>query len=889
MLQITSYFINSYHGFRIETSTEVDSTTPDAILGFYSAQNGDTQAVIELKAPKYSLDKKQKRAGRDYGTPVEQAFSYVSKYDRCKWVIVSNMIETRLYKVGRSQEYFEVFYIDELDKEVEFKKFHLLLYQENLIQKVGQSSTFKLSERTKEHVQDISVKFYNLYKDVRIRLFEELQKSNPNTDKELLVEKAQKFLDRIIFICFCENLGLLPNDLLHQAIQRGKNSFSDSDYIIWEEIKGVFRAIDKGSEKHNIPAYDGGLFAFDEILDNLSIQNNFFDAVYEISAFDFGTDLDVNILGHIFEQSIADIETLKADLQKGEYDAQQSRRKKEGIYYTPGYITKYIVDNSLGKYLEDIRKKLGEDNLPDIDLAATAQVEGKYRKQLREFYQSYEKRLKQVKVLDPACGSGAFLNQAFDFLLNEYRWINKKLSELEKNQMSVFDYDLVQRSVLQDNLYGVDINEESVEITKLSLWLKTADSKKALPYLDDNIKCGNSLIDDIEVGGNKCFYWNDEFPEIMGNGGFDVVIGNPPYVFAREKICEEEKSYYYENYETVKYQINTYILFIERAVKLMKHNGYLGFIVPDAWLRVESASSLRKYLLQNTHLEKIIRIRGEIFDNVGVESSILILNKAKNNKPTIVNPDFPNANYSDIDQNQWLNNKGYEFDLYSDRNTTQLINKIELSSLALDSISFIKAGLQAYEKGKGDPKQNAEDVKKRPYDYTYKHDENTYKYLEGRDIGRYSYKWNGQWLRYGKWLAAPRSFELFSSPRILVREIPSYPPRAMVATYIEEIYLNNRSIINILQKEGGPDLKYILGVLNSKLLSYYHWNKSVKAQRDLFPKVTLNDLRKFPIQQASFLKTNEMIVLVSELLELKKKETEIKKESFIDILNKYST
>jgi len=142
-----------------EVSTEIDATTPDGILGFYSANESTTQAVIELKSPRISLDKKQNRAGKDYGTPVDQAFGYASKYDRCSWVIVSNMNEIRLYKVGRSQEYYESFFINDLDNIDEFKKFHLLLCKENLIRKEGQSTTFSLSEKTKEHIQDISVSF----------------------------------------------------------------------------------------------------------------------------------------------------------------------------------------------------------------------------------------------------------------------------------------------------------------------------------------------------------------------------------------------------------------------------------------------------------------------------------------------------------------------------------------------------------------------------------------------------------------------------------------------------------------------------------------------------------------------------------------------------------
>jgi len=874
----------------IEVSTEVDATTPDGILGFYTADESITQVVIELKSPRVSLDKKQNRAGKDYGTPVDQAFSYASKYDRCSWVIVSNMNEIRLYKVGRSQEYYESFFIDDLDNIDEFKKFHLLLCKENLIRKEGQSPTFSLSEKTKEHIQDISVSFYNLYKNIRIQLYEELKASNPEIDNAILVEKAQKFLDRIIFICFCEDLGLLPNNLLHHAIQRGKDSFSNNEYVIWQEIRGVFAAIDGGSTKHDIPAYNGGLFAFDEMLDNLSIKNNFFETIYEISAYDFGTDLDVNILGHIFEQSISDIEELKADVQNEDYDPQKSRRKKDGIFYTPSYITRYIVENSLGKYLEDIRKSLGEDDLPDIEAATTAQLEGRYKKKLLQFYRDYEEKLQKVKVLDPACGSGAFLNQAFDFLLEEYRWTHGKIAELGEGQISIFDSDSYQRSVLQNNLYGVDLNEESVEITKLSLWLKTADSRNALPYLDNNIKCGNSLIDDSEVAGDKAFRWEEEFPKIMVGGGFDVVIGNPPYIYAREKISDIDKDYYYKHYKTLKYQINTYVLFIEKAMQLIKQNGYLGYIVPDAWLRIDSVSNLRKYLLEHAQLKNVLRIRGQTFENVGVESSVFTLQNKKSNEITSVNSNFPISKGYIINQDKWLDNKNYEIDLYGENGVSSLLIKIEASSIILEKIALIKAGLKAYEKGKGEPKQTIEDVKSRPYDYKYKYDDDTYKYLEGKDIGRYAIKWGGQWLKYGSCLAAPRLFNLFSSPRILIREIPSAPPRSVVANYLEDTYLNNMSIINILQNdenEENVDLKYILGILNSKLISFYHWHKSVKAQRDLFPKITLYDLRKFPIVKASTDKRNILIKYVNNIIELKGKEAMMSKSNFMKVALKY--
>ncbi len=718
----------------IEVSTEVDATTPDGILGFYTAEDSSTQVVIELKSPKVSLDKKQHRAGKDYGTPVEQAFSYVSKYDHCSWVIVSNMNEIRIYKLGRSQEYYESFFIDDLDQEDEFKKFHLLLCKENFIQKDGDSETYKLNERTKERIQDISVSFYNLYKDVRIKLFEELKLSNPDYSHALLVEKAQKFLDRIIFICFCEDLGLLPNDLLHQAIQRGKNSFSDSEYLIWEEIKGVFRAIDKGSEKHNITAYDGGLFAFDEVLDNLAIRNDFFEAVYDISAYDFGTDLDVNILGHIFEQSIADIEELKSDVQKEEYDPQKSRRKKEGIYYTPNYITKYIVENSLGKYLEDIRKELGEDDLPDLESATNVQTEGRYRKRILKFYQYYEERVKQVKVLDPACGSGAFLNQAFDFLLDEYKEIHKRISDLVEGQTTIFDSDTYQREVLQDNLYGVDINEESVEITKLSLWLKTADSRKALPYLDDNIKCGNSLINDPEVAGDKAFDWNIEFPEIMERGGFDVVIGNPPYV--RQEQLHDFKDYLSIKYNAYNNSADIYCYFIEKGITLVKENGYFSYIVSSKFTRTKYGEPLRSFLLYY----QVEEYRGfdseKVFAGVTVDPCILTVKKKTPHSDHLVK-----YNMTEVVPQKQLNPEIWSFITIEQ---WELMKKLEAKGLPLKSWDInITRGVLT---GLHDVFVIDETKKQELLEQDPANEEIIKPILRGRDIKRYEYNFNNKYL-----------------------------------------------------------------------------------------------------------------------------------------------
>ncbi len=868
----------------IETSTEIDATTPDAILGFYSPVSNETQAVIELKAPKVSLDKKQMRAGKNYGTPIEQAFSYISKYDRCKWVIVSNMIEIRLYKVGRSQDYYEAFYIDELDNEEEFKKFHLLISRNNLLGKDGGSIVLNLSEQTIEHQQDISLKFYNLYKSVRIQLFEELKASNPMIDKTVLIGKAQKFLDRIIFICFCEDMGLLRPGLLHEAIEHGKKSFSISDYVIWDEIKGIFHAIDCGSDKHNIPAYDGGLFEYDDVLNNLTISNDFFAAIYDISGYNFATDLDVNILGHIFEQSISDMEILKADLETGRYDAQHSRRKKDGIYYTPGYITKYIVENSLGKYLEDIRRELGEDKLPDPENVpeagqkqdshvTVAKNRGKYLKQIKSFYHQYEERLKQVKVLDPACGSGAFLNQAFDYLLAEYRWIHDQLSKLHEGQLTIFNSEFYQKSVLQNNLYGVDINKESVEITKLSLWLKIADSRQKLPSLDDNIKCGNSLIDDPEIADEKSFNWSKEFSFISDIGGFDVVIGNPPYV-----RITKDKNYYRNNYESYAAG-DLYALFIERGIGLLKDNGYFSYIVPSLFLRGMAYESLRSFILKSGQVVEIREYGDGVFHGVQMPTSTIVIKKGGGQTDKAWSDVLPEAG---------------------------LLKKISTDALQLKDIVDIQRGLEI---GRNKLLNSGR-----------------YSILTGGDIKRYSYHAD-KYITEDTYEQYKKDEKYYTGNRILIRETSN----RITATFLNEALLHTRTLYSIIipteivlenfykptcnkpefsweaenqvhyenkqhpSESGRPAFGnrceipylYLLCIINSSLMQAYYRLKFT-AETNIFPKIRIEQVRELPVKIMPEHKQEVIAMKAKVILNTYASLEEKNNMIFFDVVRKYA-
>ena len=275
----------------------------------------------------------------------------------------------------------------------------------------------------------------------------------------------------------------------------------------------------------------------------------------------------------------------------------KGRRKKEGIFYTPDFITQYLVENVVGRFLEEN---------PD--------------------------KLESIKILDPACGSGAFLNQAHSYLMNEYklRQSQKMLEQSDKRQLDFSDVNLAEtnRSILLRNLYGVDLNPESAEITKLSLWLKTARSSEPLQNLDKNIKCGNSIVDDPEFVGARAFDWNKEFPFVPKEGGFDVIVGNPPYV--RQELIKEIKPYLETNYKVYSGVSDLYVYFFEKALSLLKENGLFAFIVSSKFLRADYGKKLTKYLQQNFTILELIDFGDlQIFEGATTYPCIITIQKKK--------------------------------------------------------------------------------------------------------------------------------------------------------------------------------------------------------------------------------------------------------------------
>ncbi len=337
--------------------------TCDIGLGYYSAGKNETQAVVELKDAGTSIDRPQQREGNM--TPIQQGFKYKPLYNS-RWVIVSNYYELRLYR-DTYQDY-EVWTLSDLvnpanDYE-KFRTFYFLLRAESLIAQTGESETEKLLAKVRIEQETITKKFYKEYSDLRTELMRDIWRKNTILKNTSVIQIAQNIIDRIVFIHFCEDRWLLPQNKLTENLQIARQAWFDS----WEVLQKYFNQVDSGSTEIGIPdGYNGWLFRENnEVLRNLKISDEIITKFIELGRYDFsdeGGQLSVEILGHIFEQSISDLETIRTKIQNQgkeniEEEKKVSKRKKDGIFYTPAYIVDYIVRNSLGKYLEEHEERI---------------------------------------------------------------------------------------------------------------------------------------------------------------------------------------------------------------------------------------------------------------------------------------------------------------------------------------------------------------------------------------------------------------------------------------------------------------------------------------------------------------------------------------------------
>jgi len=698
-------------------------------------------------------------------------------------------------------------------------------------------------------------------------------RNDEGLDKQTLLRLTQKLCDRIIFILFAEDRGLLRANTIKEIREHFKNQ-AFTTYTLYDIYKFYFQAINEGNSKLNIPKYNGGLFATDTLLDSLTIDDTYLDMeAQKLSDFDFVSEISVNILGHIFEQSLTDLEEINASINDTEFDKKKSKRKKDGVFYTPEYITRYIVENTLGKLCETKKKELfGSEALASpINPKKLTKDE---KETLAKLYE-YRDYLLNLKILDPACGSGAFLNQALEFLIREHKNVDDYRRSYENEMLSLYD---IEANILEHNLYGVDINEDAVEIARLSLWLRTAQNGRTLTNLSDKIVCANSLL---------------AMP--FEEGSFDVVIGNPPYV-ALNKI--KDVDYSRAGFEVFEKTGDLLALFIEKGLRLTAEGKYFSFIVSNSWLKTKYGEPLKRFLEKNGQTEVLNFVGTQLFEDATVESCIVnAIRHSRLDRESIPISTINIRNFStqfasaDTIIDAIENSKG-------DNGEELLMNRIENIGKPLKewnvSINYgIKTGFN--EAFIIDTAKRDELVARDP-----KSVEIIKPMLRGRDVYRYAISWAGQWLinvhnnppvdidsylaikehldgyyeklikRYDKGktpynLRNCAYLSDFEKPKIVWGEISDKPNFA----YEENnLYGNDKIFIMTGEKP-----KYLLAILNSKLSEWYFSKISVTTGQGtiLWKKYKLELL---PIAIAE--DETPFINLVDEILESKPKIKEYK-------------
>ncbi len=683
----------------------------DAGLGYFgtsSAISAIPQVMCEFKDINSALDQKQNRKGNDR-SPVRQCLDYIretkagltgNELVEPTWGIVTDMNEFRLYFRIKGDSQYQRFVLKKAPDADENEEslladaessaflrfiFWKIFHRTSLLAERGTSFLEKVLRDQIVHEKALERDFYLEYKTYREFLYRVISESNPdfNGTKGRLVRLTQCLLDRCLFILFCEDMGKsleFPCDLLRDVLisYSCDKFYNPNDSMPWERLKNIFTVMRDGGifGQHQINRFNGGLFEINPELERLKIPAYVFcdrnqgaggeesllsnprTLLYFSSKYNFGIKdaghsrvIDFYALGRIFEQSITELEIMEAEAEGRPSINLLSKRKRDGVYYTPEWVTDYIVRETIGASLRSIKDKLGlrdEKRPDDKDIAEyqaflkdrrrTARVAGEWLKALQE----YKLRLNHFKVLDPACGSGAFLIQSLDFLRKEHRWIvdeNQRLGEPE-----LWDADSVINSILSHNIYGVDINPESVEIAKLALWMHTASPGKPLSSLDHNIRCGNSLVstdfsdfyrrkrdtlfEKADEGFKERvnpFNWEERFPEVY-HGKFDCVIGNPPYVKLQNfrRVHEDVADYLvnakcadgkplYESTQTGNFDL--YLPFIEKGISLLKPDGRMGYIAPNVWVKNEYGAALRAKLKKNRNLDRWIDFKNyQIFD-----------------------------------------------------------------------------------------------------------------------------------------------------------------------------------------------------------------------------------------------------------------------------------
>ncbi len=888
---------------KVERGVAVSNRLKKADYAFFAAPNfRDVKFYVEAKKPSRNLDNADDyfqtiRYGWSSNTPL----AVLTDFEQFR------VIDCRYKPNINTATNFALKKIDyrEYANEEKFREIYHLFSREavisgsleeyaNNLPKRGKGK-LKLSAPIQKSVDESFLDDLDRYRETLARAF---KNKNAELDGEDLTEAVTRTIDRLVFIRFLEDKLIEPDTMMDKFD-------SWADFVrTSSKLNSFYNGIIFKQHFIDSADFNADDKAFSDICAELSHKDTPYNFNY----------IPVHILGSIYERFLGKV--IVATDKRATVQEKPEVRKAGGVYYTPEYIVRYIVENTVGKLLNE-NPEFGVPTLVGslISPRFAGEMPAKAGTPNAGTPNKTPEEISEMRFADIACGSGSFLLGVYDYLLRYhttyYNAAGKKgearTAGCIENADGSFTLSIAQRrEILRNNIYGVDVDAQATEVAQLSLALKLLEDattatarafqprlgEKILPDMTKNIICGNSLIDHDILDGQlferneerklNPMSYEDKFPEIMRRGGFDAIVGNPPYGADFNQVT---KDYLLRNYNAQNYQLDSYLIFLEKSIRdLIKPNGFWGMIIPNPWLTNVRQTNIRKFVVEQTCVHEIVHFKFPVFPKVVVDTEIVLLQNAVLNnfsaKVSIIDSvdTFQNRKDKFIEilhnQDEWKKNAGETINIFLNQEEKQLVSKLKKNAQSLENYFEINVGIKPYQVGKGTPPQTRNIVDSRPFDSSQKETDLHKLYLRGKDINRYVIApIEERFIKYGNWLAEPRPAANFLAlEKLFMRQTGDSLVAALDKKQL--LCLNNMHVL-VSRQNSQSKIEYFLGLINSKLLNWFHHSNNPEVGEAL-AEVKRIHVAQLPIRAINFDDAGEkaahdkIVSLVEQMLDAKK-------------------